>query len=195
MQCTIPIRCCGAFTISSARSFLSKIASCVAQMSVEVLNEIGFWCDCATKAKGILAPPERHHADYLARITILPERYASCGTILNATRVVRETLDQLRAVVAALPGPLDMVALGQWQQINPRLRAISPEQLLASLPSSANEPPLVEGAPADVGHAARSAVPHAASFAVPHAASPAVPQHPKLSLLEVFELELENSDE
>ena len=203
MQCTIPIRCCGAFTVSSARSFLSEIASCFAQMSVEELNEIGRWSECAIKAKGVLAPPARHHADYLARITILPERYASCGTILNAARVVRETLDQLRAVVAALPDPLDMAALGQWHQINPRLRAISPEHLLASLPSSANEPPLLEGAPADAGHAARSAVPHAASsavphaasFAVPHAASSAVPQQPRRSLLEVLELELENFDD
>jgi hypothetical protein len=64
--------------------------------------------------------------------------------------------------------------------------SFSPGQLPASLPSSANEPPLVEEAPADAGLAARSAVPHAARFAVP--------QRPNRSFLELLERELETDD-
>jgi hypothetical protein len=126
-----------AFTASSIRSFLPECAALVRTMTVEQSVEIGRWTDCAIKAAGITAPPERRDADYAQRIAMLPKLYASEMSILNAARLSCFTLELLRKKIVKLGNPLAIKPLGNWHQFDSDLRV---------LPSRAvdSPPPLVQ---------------------------------------------------
>jgi hypothetical protein len=112
-----------AFTINSARAFIAECASALRNISVEQANELCRWSECSFKADAVMTPPVRHQANYTARLAKMVEHYAKETTILQAARVLRETMDSVRTIINNLDDPLSLPSLGGWDIINPRLKA------------------------------------------------------------------------
>jgi hypothetical protein len=112
-----------AFTINSARAFIVECASALRQIPVEQANELCRWSECSLKADTIMTPPRRNQVNYTARLAKMVEHYAKETTILQAARVLRETMDSVRTIIEDLDDPLSLPPLGGWDIINPRLKA------------------------------------------------------------------------